>query len=72
MLTTTYKPVERTRVQGLNDFLVFGFVAFASLLSGKLLSAAGWATVNIVVFPIVIAAFLGLGWLVLQSRPKPA
>ncbi len=72
MLTTTYKPVERTRVQGLNDFLVFGFVALASLLSGKLLSSAGWAWVNIVVFPIVIVAFLGLGWLALQSRPKPA
>jgi MFS family permease len=72
MLTSTYRPVERTRVQGLNDFLVFGFVALASLLSGKLLSAAGWATINVVVFPIVIAAFLGLGWLALQSRPKTA
>jgi MFS family permease len=72
MLTSTYRPVERTRVQGLNDFLVFGFVALASLLSGKLLSAAGWATINVVVFPIVVAAFLGLGWLALQSRPKTA
>lgn len=72
MLTTTYRPVERTRVQGVNDFLVFGFVALASLLSGKLLSSAGWATINIVVFPIVIAALLGLGWLALQSRPKVA
>ena len=36
MLTETYRPEEKNTVQGLNDFLVFGSVALASLSSGKL------------------------------------
>jgi MFS family permease len=70
MLTTTYLPAERGRVQGLNDFLVFGFVAVASLVSGTLLTASGWATVNAVVFPVVAISLIGLGWLALVSRKK--
>ena len=70
MLTTTYLPAERGRVQGLNDFLVFGAVALASLLSGTLLTAAGWTTVNAVVFPVVAVALIGLGWLALIHRRK--
>ena len=36
MLTETYRPEEKSTVQGLNDFLVFGSVALASLSSGQL------------------------------------
>jgi MFS family permease len=72
LLTTTYTPAERGRVQGLNDFLVFGFVAVASLASGSLLTASGWATVNAVVFPVVAISLIGLGWLALVSRKKDA
>jgi MFS family permease len=62
MLTETYRPEERSRVQGLNDFLVFGFQAFASLMSGALLNIAGWAAINIVIFPIVAMCFALLVW----------
>jgi MFS family permease len=72
LLTTTYFPAERGRVQGLNDLLVFGFVAVASLASGTLLTASGWATVNAIVFPVVAISLVGLGWLALTSRKKEA
>ena len=36
---------ERTRVQSLNDFIVFGVMAVGSFLSGGSLSAFGWNTV---------------------------
>jgi MFS family permease len=72
MLTTTYRPAERGRVQGLNDFLVFGFVAVASLASGTLLTTSGWATVNAIVFPVVAVSLIGLAWLALVSRRKDA
>ena len=36
MLTETYRPEEKSKVQGLNDFLVFAAVALASFSSGKL------------------------------------
>jgi hypothetical protein len=61
MLTETYRPEERGKVQGLNDFLIFGSVAVASFSSGSLFTAAGWNVVNYVIFPVVaicVAALL--------------
>lgn len=52
MLTACYRPSERNMVQSANDFLVFGFVAFASFSSGSLLYNFGWGTVNMLVFPV--------------------
>lgn len=52
-----HRPEERTRVQSLNDFLVFGTMAFGSFSSGGLLTAYGWSTVLTVSFaPLTLAA----------------
>ncbi|MFK4073699.1 MFS transporter [Ectopseudomonas khazarica] len=40
-----HRPEEKTRVQSLNDFIVFGLMAIGSFASGGLLSAFGWDTV---------------------------
>ena len=40
-----HRPEEKTRVQSLNDFIVFGLMAIGSFSSGGLLSAYGWNTV---------------------------
>ncbi|HLU01508.1 MAG TPA: MFS transporter, partial [Advenella sp.] len=40
-----HRPEEKTRVQSLNDFIVFGLMAAGSFASGGLLSAYGWNTV---------------------------
>ena len=45
MVLECHRPEERARVQSLNDFLVFGTMAFGSFLSGGLLTAFGWNTV---------------------------
>jgi len=57
-----HRPEEKTRVQSLNDFIVFGLMAIGSFLSGGLLSAYGWDTVLWVSFvPLVLSVFaLGL------------
>lgn len=52
MVTDTYRPEERNKVQAANDFLVFGFVAIASLASGKTLNAYGWEAINYLIFPV--------------------
>lgn len=62
MLADTHRPEERTRAQGLNDFLVFGGVALASLLSGPILDTSGWSTINAAVFPIVSLVLVPLLW----------
>jgi MFS family permease len=40
-----HRPEEKTRVQSLNDFLVFGLMALGSFASGGVLAAWGWDTV---------------------------
>jgi len=45
LVLTCHRPEEKTRVQSLNDFIVFGLMAVGSFASGGLLSAFGWDTV---------------------------
>ena len=74
MVTACHRPNERNRVQSFNDFLVFGAMAIGSFSSGTLLEVYGWATVNEVVFPVVLAAAALLAWGTLRggSLPKAA
>ena len=52
-----HRPEEKTKVQSLNDFIVFGTMAVGSFASGGLLAAYDWATVLWVSFiPLAIAA----------------
>ncbi|WP_267354079.1 MULTISPECIES: MFS transporter [unclassified Methylobacterium] len=52
-----HSPEERTRVQSINDFIVFGIVAVGSFSSGGLLTGYGWNTVLWVSFaPLALAA----------------
>ncbi|SMH46598.1 MFS transporter [Azospirillum agricola] len=51
-----HRPEEKTRVQSLNDFIVFGTMALGSFASGGLLTAYGWDTVLGVSFvPLAVA-----------------
>ncbi len=51
-----HRPEERTRVQSLNDFIVFGTMAVGSFTSGSLLTAYGWDMVLWVSFaPLALA-----------------
>jgi MFS family permease len=52
-----HRPEERTRVQSLNDFAVFGTMALGSFSAGGLLTAYGWDMVLWVSFlPLAAAA----------------
>jgi MFS family permease len=62
MLTECYRPEERNSVQGWNDFILFGFVAFASFSSGGLLHFFGWDLINWLLMPILAFAALFLLW----------
>jgi len=62
MVLECHRPEERARVQSLNDFLVFGTMAFGSFLSGGLLSAYGWNTVLWMSFVPLVLAVLALIW----------
>ncbi|WP_226704736.1 MFS transporter [Microbulbifer elongatus] len=62
--------VEKTRVQSVNDFIVFGLMALGSFASGGILSAFGWNTVLWVSFLPLAITVVALA--VLQFRAKPA
>ena len=66
MLAASHLPEERARVQGLNDFLVFGLVTVASFSSGALMATSGWAAVNWASLPLLAVAGLALGWLAMR------
>jgi len=72
MLTETYAPEEKSKAQGLNDFLVFTTTAVTSLMAGKLLAWFGWAGVNYAVFPMVVLALVMIVWLARHPYGKPA
>jgi MFS family permease len=65
MLTTTYKPAERAKVQAVNNFGVSLMVAIASAGSGQMLSHFGWSSVALTVMPV---AAIMLGVVVLRGR----
>lgn len=62
MVADCHTPVERSKVQGANDFLVFGTVACASFFSGSLLHSSGWDTINWIVLPATAMVLVPLVW----------
>lgn len=67
LLTHTYYPSEKAKVQGMNDFLVFGFSALGALLSGHLQAALGWELLNLLMLPAIVIA-MGLVWISARRR----
>lgn len=65
LLTETYHPEERAKVQGTNDFIVLGVQGVTSLSSGVLITSTGWAQLNTYALPIVAMTALAtaLYWL---------
>lgn len=56
MVLECHLPAERTKVQSLNDFIVFGTMALGSFSSGGLLTSYGWNVVLWVSFiPLAVA-----------------
>lgn len=72
LLTSVTAKPEQAKVQGLNDFLVFSFVALASLSSGAVYHSAGWQAVNLGALPGVSLALLAAVWLVMRGPARAA
>jgi predicted MFS family arabinose efflux permease len=63
LLTRTYRPEERAKVQALNDFTIFGTSTLAAFSSGALLAGFGWPTVQMTVLPFVVVAAAAILWM---------
>ena len=74
LLTTTYKPREKAKVQAANDFMVFGLMALTSFSAGTLEEMVGWRTMNQGAVPFLLVVMLAITVLQvrrrLRARPK--
>lgn len=72
LLTETYRPSERARTQGLNDFIVFATMGVSSLASGALVTTSGWETMNRAALPVLGLISASVLWLAWIRRRAPA
>jgi MFS family permease len=72
LLTTTYRPEERAKVQGANDQTIFIVMAVSSFTSGMTVTAAGWERVNFVAVPLVVVVAVAIVWYALYQRAHKA
>jgi len=63
LLTRTYRPEERAKVQALNDFMIFGTSTVSAFSSGALLAGFGWVTIQLVGMPLVAIAAVAILWM---------
>jgi MFS family permease len=68
LLTSTYRPAERAKVQGSHDFIVYTTTALAAGLSGLLQANVGWTVVNIAAMPMTAVVLAAALWLVSYQR----
>ncbi len=70
MVSETYSESEKGKVQGIHDFLLFGSVAFGSLMSGQVYNAWGWDMLNWIVLPVCAVCLAALAGLVTMRRRR--
>lgn len=62
LLTQSYQPNERFKVQGLNEFLVFGCQASAALSAGVFLNLIDWRGLLLASFSIIAVQLIVITW----------
>jgi len=68
LLTTAYRPEEKTRAQGTMDTCVFATMALTSFASGALVTTQGWTWLNLGSLVPIALVSVALGWLALHQR----
>jgi len=72
LLTETYRPEERAKVQGANDQAIFIMMAVSSFSSGLTVTSAGWERVNLLALPLIALVAAAVLWYALQERARRA
>jgi len=63
LLTETYRPEERAKAQGANEFAIFAMMALSSFGSGLIVTNAGWEKVNYAAAPLIAVVIMALAFL---------
>ena len=69
LLTEAYRPEERNKAQGANDFLIFLTMALSSFSSGAVVTSnRGWEMLNYGSLPFIVIAAGAILWLAAKRR----
>ncbi len=68
LLTEAYRPEEKNKVQGANDFCVFLTMATSSFSSGALVTTRGWEILNYGALPFIVIICCAILWLGQRRR----
>jgi len=73
LLPRSYRPEERFKVQAVNEFVVFGSQAIASVSAGWVVFALGWESLLLATLPLILLQFIiTYRWLRVDSAaPAP-
>ncbi len=72
LLTETYTSVEKAKTQALHDFMMLGFIAFTTVLSGSVFQQLGWQAVNLLGIPMMLVVLGAIAWLQVAVVGKQA
>jgi len=68
LLTETYRPEERAKAQGANEFAIFAMMTLSSFASGMIVTNAGWDKVNYAASPLIAVVILALVYLAFHMK----
>lgn len=68
IVAESYRPAEKSKVQGFHDLILFSTTAVASLMAGVAYNAGGWDLLNWIVFPVSLICLAALGWLAMLQK----
>ena len=72
MLTETYRPSERAKAQGINEFCIFSVMVVTAFSSGFLLDGSGWELLNYISIVLIAVIAVMLTWFALRRVPATA
>lgn len=72
LLTETYRPEERAKAQGANEFAIFAMMAVSSFSSGMIVTNAGWEKVNYAATPLIAIVIMALVFLFFNTKRAKA
>lgn len=71
LLTETYRPEEKAKVQAAHDFTVFSFVALSTFLSGRVFHRFHWEALNQMSWPLILLTLAIVLWLRYSDQQHP-
>jgi MFS family permease len=68
LLTETYRPSEKAKVQGTNEITTFTMQAISSFSAGVLVNTSGWTVLNYVALPLILVAGIAATWVHVRTH----